>query len=174
MSGGHAALDFVNTVTQLRSQQKQKRKHWLACSDLIRWAKQMVSSADADGIACRAEDVPPGRRQEFCGRRLNFANPCGTFFLRSLLITSRPVTICEDRAWRFPGRTATLRLKWTGGAVGDWKEPDSLEKMLRPVLHAGVGLLACGKGIVSGNARRATAPGSSWITTGIRASAGAT
>jgi predicted RNA-binding Zn ribbon-like protein len=142
ISGGNVALDFANTVSKRLSNEKQE--HLLSYSDLIRWAKQagVISSSEADGISRRA-DAHPRQAARVLQAAIELRESAQGIFSAVAAHQKPPnhhlrvLSVALQRSHR------NLELKWTGkGAVWDWKdEPDSLEKILWPVLDACAGLL---------------------------------
>jgi predicted RNA-binding Zn ribbon-like protein len=142
ISGGNVALDFANTVSQRLS--KQKQEHLLSYSDLIRWAKQarVISSSDADRISRRA-DAHPRRAARVLRAAIELRESVQGIFSAIAAHQKPPSDHLRVLSLALQRGHRKVELKWTvKGAVWDWKdEPDSLQKILWPVLRACAGLL---------------------------------
>jgi predicted RNA-binding Zn ribbon-like protein len=147
ISGGNVALDFANTVSRRLS--KQKREHLLSYSDLIRWAKQagIVSWAEANRISRRA-DACPHQAASVLRAAIELRESVQGIFSAIAAHHEPPREPLRALSRALQRSHRKVELKWTGkGAVWDWNgEPDSLQKILWPVLEACVGLLTSREG----------------------------
>jgi predicted RNA-binding Zn ribbon-like protein len=142
ISGGNVALDFANTVSQRLS--KQKQEYLLSYADLIRWAKQagVISSTEADRISCRAV-THPRQAATVLQTALELRESVQGIFSAIAAHQEPPREHLRALSVALQRLHRKVELTWTWkGAVWEWNdEPDSLQKILWPVLHAGAGLL---------------------------------
>jgi predicted RNA-binding Zn ribbon-like protein len=142
ISAGNVALDFANTVSKRPSEQKQE--HLLCYSDLIRWAGQadLISSAQAVEISRRA-DRAPRQAAAVLEQARELRESVHRIFSAIPAAEKPPADDLRALSAALQRSHSKVELQWTlRGAVWAWSDaPDSLQRILWPVLHACADLL---------------------------------